>query len=272
MSILGTAVVIGLIGLVCGVLLAYIAGRFSVKEDPRVEEAIAVLPGANCGGCGFAGCASYAKAVITGDAPVDRCSAGGAAVVEKLSKLTGRSGSASEPKAAVVMCGGDNNAAKQKSVYNGITDCGAANIVSGGPKACIYGCLGLGTCARACPKNAIRLEGGIASVDPALCIGCGQCVSVCPRGLIRLVPRSHRIHVLCSSPEKGAAVRKVCSKGCIGCGLCVKAEGGVSMTMSGAIARIEYDKAPVANPEAVAGKCPSKCLVNLDLSDRGERA
>ena len=257
-----TTLVITAMGLLCGVALAIIARRFTVKEDPKVVEVEQALPGANCGGCGYAGCAGYAKAIVADGAPINKCGPGGPAVVAAIAKVTGQDATAPEPVMAFIKCGGDRGVAKRRSAYNGVTDCGAAQIVAGGWKECQYGCLGFGSCARACSYGAIVIRNGLAIVDPKLCVGCGMCVKQCPRNLILMVPVAHRIHVRCASPEKGAVVRKICARGCIGCGMCVKMEGGVSMEMAGALARVDYAKAPVTN-EGVIDKCPAKCIVKL---------
>lgn len=259
-----TTLVITALGLVCGIALAIIAKKFSVAENPKIAEAEALLPGANCGGCGYAGCSAYAKAMVEGGAPVNRCGPGGAATAEALGKLLGLDAGNLEPLMAFVRCAGDRSVALRSSAYNGVTDCDAAEIVSGGWKACRYGCLGYGSCARVCEFGAISIQNGLAVVDPQRCTGCGRCVSACSRHLIVMVPKRHRIHIRCNSPEKGAIVRKVCSKGCIGCGLCVKAEGGQSMAMDGMLARIDYAKEPVTKEELVA-RCPTKNPIRLPI-------
>ena len=258
-----TTLVIAAIGLVCGIALAIIAKRFAVHEDPKVSAVEQALPGANCGGCGYAGCAAYAKAIVEDGAPINKCGPGGAACVAALAELMGQEAEAPEPVMAYIKCGGDRGSAKRRSAYNGVTDCNVANIVAGGWKECQYGCLGFGSCARACEYGAIAIHNGLAIVDPALCVGCGMCVTKCPRTLIEMVPVSHKIHVRCSSPEKGAIVRKLCSKGCIGCGMCVKMEGGISMFMDRSLARVDYTKPPVAEVGVVA-KCPVKCIIHQD--------
>ncbi|MGI5868487.1 MAG: RnfABCDGE type electron transport complex subunit B [Kiritimatiellia bacterium] len=257
-----TTLALTLIGLVCGVALAVVAKKFAVQEDARIAEVEAALPGANCGGCGYPGCSGYAKAIVEDGAPINKCGPGGASSVERIGRLLGREAAAPEPVMAFIRCAGDRAAALRSSVYNGVTDCAAAQIVAGGWKECQYGCLGFGSCARACEFGAIVIRNGLAVVDPARCTGCGRCVTKCPRNLIVIVPVKHRVHVRCNSPEKGAVVRKSCSSGCIGCGLCVKAEGGASMRMDGALARVDYDKPPVEN-EAVATRCPTKNIVKL---------
>ena len=261
-EILITTTVVTVLGLVCAVLLAVIANKFGEKEDPRITQVTLALPGANCGGCGYAGCTAYAQAIVLNDAPLNKCIPGGPNVVAALSSATGRAGGELVPMMAFVLCGGDRTAAKPRSEYNGITDCSAANNVAGGWKQCIYGCLGFGSCARTCEFGAISIVNGLAVVNPNICTGCGACVSACPRNLIKVVPVAHKIHVRCSSPEKGIVVRKICTNGCIGCGMCVKMEGGASMTMVGTLAKVDYAQAPVAN-EGVVAKCPSKCIVKI---------
>ncbi len=256
-----TAVITG-IGLVCGVALAFIAKKFGVDEDPTVTEIEQQLPGANCGGCGYAGCTAYAKAIVEAGAPINKCGPGGADTVMRIGEIMGVSAEAPEPVMAFIKCGGDRRESKRQSQYNGIADCASASLVAGGWKECQYGCLGYGSCARVCNYGAISIKNGLAVVNPALCVGCGMCVNSCPRNLIVMVPVSHRIHVRCSSPNKGPVVRKICDVGCIGCTICVKTEGGVSMEMKGSLAQVNYEKPPVEN-EAVLAKCPMKCIVKL---------
>ncbi len=250
---------LGGIGLLCGLALALGAKFFAVKEDPRIGEVTACLPGANCGGCGFAGCGAYAAAVVAGEAPFNRCTPGGVDTAKAIAEAMGSSFDGEMvAMVAVVKCGGDDGAASHRFAYNGITDCASAAAVAGGDKSCKYGCLGYGSCVRACASHAIEIAGGIAKVHRELCGGCGACVRACPRKVIELVPKSAEVVVLCNSPENGAAVRKVCTKGCIGCRICVKnaAEGAVQV--DGFLARVNY--AQPFDGEAALEKCPTKCL------------
>jgi RnfABCDGE-type electron transport complex B subunit len=258
--LLGIAAVGG-IALVCGTALAIAARFLAVEEDPRIEQVCRLLPGTNCGGCSLAGCAEYARELVAGAAKVDRCGPGGAAVAEKVAAFFGREPAAvAETMTALVLCGGDTEKAPRKCAYNGIADCAAAASVGGGDKLCRYGCLGYGTCARACPAGAIEITPkSLAVVHPELCIGCGLCVKACPRRIIRMVPVARRIHVLCSSKDKGPVVKKACKVGCIACTVCAKLAENQAIRMEGALAVVDYSK-PLEN-ETLVEKCPGHCIV-----------
>ena len=257
LPVLITSGVIGGTGLVCGGALALAAKFLAVKEDPRIAEMEEILPGANCGGCGFAGCADYAKAIIVDGAAINLCAPGGQEVLDLLAKATGQEADAAHRKVAVVMCGGDSEKAPRKHLYNGVADCAAATAVAGGDKACNYGCLGYGSCARVCPVSAIEIRDGLAVVHPDLCISCGACVKLCPRNLIKMVPADQTIHVFCSSKDKGPVVKKACTVGCIGCRVCVKL-GGEAFAMDGFLALRDYEK--LVENDQVIEKCPGKCI------------
>jgi Na+-translocating ferredoxin:NAD+ oxidoreductase subunit B len=267
--ILVTSFTIAGAGLLCGTALALAARFLGVDEDPRIETVTQLLPGANCGGCGYAGCADYAKAIVLDGAPINLCAPGGAETLALLASEMGIEAEATVKKVALVLCGGDAEKAVRKHAYNGIADCAAAHAVGGGDKVCAYGCLGYGSCTRVCPTGAIEItEHGLAVVHSELCIGCGACVNACPRNLIRLVPVNRSIHVLCSSRDKGPVVKKACSVGCIGCAVCTKLADNAAITMDGALAVVDYDK-ELTNA-AVVAKCPGKCIVQRKLSADGE--
>ena len=250
-------------GLVCGFALALAAKFLAVKEDPRVEQATEILPGANCGGCGYAGCGEFARAMVEDGADITLCAPGGAETLTNLAAFFGVAAEATEPKVALVLCNGTRDKAAQKYQYNGIADCAAAHAIGGGDKQCAYGCLGYGSCSRACPTGAIELTDGIAVVHPDLCIGCSACVRTCPRELIQMVPESSTIHVLCSSHDKGPAVKKACSVGCIGCTACTKVADNESISMDRFLAVVDYEK--TLTSEAVIDKCPMSTIVKRSM-------
>ena len=259
MVIIYSILILCLMGILLGLLIGLTAKFFVVEQDPRVEKVLSLLPGANCGGCGFAGCADFAKAAVDGKAEPGACPVASMEVKKLIAAVLGSSVSESVKKIAVVLCGGSNRYSKKAAEYNGINDCRSANMIAGGLKACKYGCLGLASCARVCPVNAIEISDGLAIVHPELCISCGKCVKACPRNLIRLVPENVHVHVFCSSKDKGVEKKKVCDLPCIACRKCVKAAGENEMIVDGFLVMTNYDKPPAPDLPSRAG-CPTNCL------------
>ena len=221
-NIIYATVVISAMGLIFGLLLGIAAKIFKVEQDEKIPLIMEVLPGANCGGCGYAGCAQFADAVLKGDAKPGGCSVGGASVAAGISKIMGIDAGDFEKKIAFVRCAGCDDVANRRFTYDGTTDCVAASKLLGGQKACSYGCLGFGTCIGACKFGAISIVDGIAAVDIEKCTGCGACAKVCPKSLIKIISKNDKYIVKCSNKEKGAVVRGECSAGCLGCKLCEK--------------------------------------------------
>jgi electron transport complex protein RnfB len=252
-----------LIGVLLGVIIGVAAKLFKVEVDPRIDLVTELLPGVNCGGCGKAGCADLAKAIISGEEPPSKCPVASQEQIAAIAKALGIEVGDSVKKVAVVFCGGDHNKEKVQTLYNGVSDCVSASLIAGGPKGCAYGCLGMGSCARACPFNAIEMVNGLAIVHPDLCVGCGACVSICPRNIISLVPRSAKVHIYCSSPEKGAVKMKVCSVPCIACRKCVKAGEEGQFIIDGFKVSVNYDaEKPVDAGIFENVKCPTGCLLS----------
>jgi electron transport complex protein RnfB len=249
---------IGGIGLVAAAALGLAAKKFAVEVDPRELAILEALPGANCGACGQPGCAGYAKGVVEGTLPPNLCPPGGPELVEKLAKILGIEAITAAPRVAVVLCQGDNQKATQKYRYLGLEDCNAAQKIADGPKTCPGGCLGLGSCQRACPFGAIEMTPeGLAVISREKCTGCTKCVAVCPRQVIRMTPLEATTHVLCNSHDKGAAVRKYCQVGCIACQICKKTVPE-AYSIENFLAQVEYDHHNQA--AAAIEKCPTKCI------------
>ena len=251
--LLPVLIFIGL-GLLMGALLALASKLFAVKKDEKAEAIKECLPGANCGGCGYSGCEAYAAAVSAGDAPVNKCSVGGAEAASKIAQIMGVDAGEQVRMRAQVMCSGTGEYAKKKYIYEGIDDCVAASKIGGGDKMCKNGCLGLGTCVRACPFDAIVVEDGVAAVDYSKCKGCGICVSACPKGIIKLIPFDAKHWVGCMSVDDGKNTRKVCDVGCISCKLCQKNCPAGAINVNNFVASIDYDKC--TGCDICTDKCP----------------
>ena len=246
------------LGILFGVLLAAASKVFAVKTDPRVDEILEALPGANCGGCGYSGCAAFAAAVVKGEAPANACRAGGEKAAARIGEVMGIEVQALEPMRAEVLCSGNCGKAKEKCSYEGAHDCLAADRMYGGAKACPAGCMGLGTCVDICRYDALKVIDGVAHVDPQKCTGCGACAQACPKNLIEMIPRRAKYSVLCHSPESAKEVRSYCEAGCIGCKLCQKFCPNDAIHVTDCLAEIDYSKCTSCG--ICAEKCPRKII------------
>ena len=261
-GILYPTLVMGGLGGIFGALLAFASEKFYVAVDERQTKIREILPGANCGGCGYPGCDGYAEACVSGAAQPNKCAAGGPDVAAKIAEILGVTAEAAEPMVAFVKCHGTYDKTVKDCVYMGFDDCRSAAVVPGkGPASCTYGCLGFGTCVKVCQFDAIHVKDGVAVVDREKCVGCGSCAAECPRGVIALVPKKSKVQVGCSNPLKGPFVKKVCSTGCIGCTLCVKACPKQAISMQGNLAVI--DPALCVNCGLCVSKCPAKAIVDM---------
>ena len=258
-GIILAALIVGGTGLIIGVMLGQAGKVFAVKEDEREVAVLEALPGNNCGGCGYAGCAGLAAAIVKGEAPLSGCPVGGAAVAENVAKIMGIEVGDVVRHVAFVKCAGVCEKAKQNYEYNGIEDCSIINIMQNqGPKSCTYGCLGFGNCVAACPFDAIHIVDGIALVDKESCKACGKCIEACPRNVIEMVPYAYSTLVQCNSHDKGKAVMEVCSSGCIGCKMCEKACEFDAIKVTDNLAHIDQTKC--TGCAKCVEKCPKKII------------
>lgn len=257
--------IVAAIGVLCALLLV-IASKYMHVETNEKEKAIRdVLPGANCGACGFTGCDGYAKALANGEvSKTNLCVPGADAVSAKIAELTGLQAEDVIEQVATVKCLGDCNMTKDKCEYSGIESCVAARMLYGGKGMCTFGCLGYGDCAKVCPNNAICIENGIAHVNTKLCSGCGLCKRTCPQHVITLMADVDKVIVTCSNKEKGAVTRQKCSHGCIGCKKCEKNCPTEAIVVENNLASIDYEKC--INCGLCAKNCPVSCIMVSDFS------
>ena len=252
--------VVGVTGLLIGILLG-IAGK--MLHVPVNEKELAVrelLPGNNCGGCGFPGCDGLAQAIAEGTAPANQCPVANAETHAKIAEVCGSAITETEKQVAFVMCSGTCDKTARKYNYYGIDDCRQAVLAPGrGEKQCTYGCMGYGSCVSACQFDAIHVVDGVAVVDKEKCVACGKCIAACPKHLIELVPAKAEKLVSCHSNDKGKDVRVACEVGCIGCMLCVKQCEAGAITVKDNLAHIDYSKC--TNCGKCAEKCPRKIII-----------
>ncbi|WP_343213134.1 RnfABCDGE type electron transport complex subunit B [Fusibacter paucivorans] len=265
-TILLSAISLGIMGLLFGAGLAFASKKFAVEVDPRVTAIREVVPGANCGACGFPGCDGYSAAVVRGDAPVNGCPVGGADVAKLVAEIMGMDAGSSVKMVAKVKCEGSSDHCGNRFDYDGFDSCVAANMLGGGPKDCQYGCMGLGSCVQVCPFDAIHInDRGIAEVDKEKCTSCNKCIEICPKNVISLVPYDQLVIVDCNNKDKGPQVKKNCDVACIACGLCERNCPFDAIHVVNNLAEIDYEKCK--NCMVCVEKCPTKAIEG-DLSKR----
>ncbi len=262
MSISGIIIavcVIGGLGLIVSVFLCFFGNYFKVEVDEREIAVINVLPGNNCGGCGYPGCSGLAAAIVKGEAPVNGCPVGGEPVAKEVAKIMGDDCVNIEKMVAFVKCAGNCENTEKKYEYSGPSDCKMASFVpGGGNKSCDFGCLGYGSCKAVCQFDAIEIVGGIARINKEKCKACGKCIEACPKHLIELVPYKAKVIVNCSNYDRGPLVTKSCKVGCVGCGLCAKECPKEAITIKDNLAVIDQDKCVGCG--LCAKKCPRKII------------
>ena len=278
MDILIAIGILGGLGLVFGLVLAAASKVFYVETDPRLDQLNECLPGANCGGCGFAGCGAYAEAVLKGEAPVGKCASGGNEAAKAMAAIMGVEAGEVTRKVALVRCSGARTydaegnltkGAKMKAHYEGFHDCLAASRVGGsGPLSCKFGCLGYGSCTKVCKYGAISVKNGVAVVDEDLCVGCMACAQVCPRKIITAVEPSQNVIIACNSLAKGAVTNRACTVGCIGCGKCMKNCPSGAITITNNLAQIDSSKC--TNCGECAKVCPKGLIKDSNVENLGD--
>ena len=273
--ILVAVIALGVLGLVLAAVLFLTAKKFAVEEDPRIAQVTEVLPGANCGGCGFPGCGGFAEACVKaadgGSLEGKLCPVGGQPVMEQVAGILGLTAEAGEQRVAVVRCNGTCANRPRTVQYDGVRTCRIAHNTAGGETGCFYGCLGCGDCVAACPFDAIHMnpETGLPEVDETICTACGKCTKACPRGIIELRPmgkKGRRMVVRCVNKEKGPVAKKACAAACIGCGKCVKTCEFEAITLENNLAYIDPAKCRLCRKCEEA--CPQGSILAMNFPPR----
>jgi len=260
----------GGLGLIFSIGLAIANNKLHVKEDPRISRISELLPGANCGACGFPGCTSFAENLVNGNASIDGCPVCSAEALQEIAEIMGVEAEKGERMIARVMCQGGIAETAKKAEYVGIRSCIAADIIYGVEKLCDYGCIGYGDCVEACPFDAMYMNSnGLPVVLEDKCTGCGQCVKACPRNVIELHPLSHKVLILCNNKDNPKYARKVCTRACIACGICVRAVDDGQIEIVDNLAQINYQLYG-AETKLPTDKCPTDCIVIIDKKNEEE--
>ena len=268
-SIIWTIAVLSGLGLILALLLFLLAKKFKVEEDPRIDEVEKVMPGANCGGCGFAGCRAFAdSAVKAPNLDNHYCPVGGNDVMKQVAAILGYEVKEKAPEVAVVRCNGTCANRPRTNTYDGVQSCKVKAALYAGDTACAFGCLGCGDCAAACQFGALSMdpETGLPVVDEAKCTACGACVKACPKSIIELRPtgpRGMKVYVSCVNKDKGPVAKKACAAACIGCGICAKTCTHDAIVVEGNIAYIDASKCKLCREcEAM---CPTGSIIGLNF-------
>jgi len=252
------------IGVLASALLGVASRVFYVEEDPLIEAVNEALPGANCGGCGYAGCSAYAEAVVKDPSvPANLCVAGSAKTTEDVGRLSGKAAEATAPRVSFRRCSKHESTVAPRFSYEGMRSCAAAHKLQEGPDVCTYSCLGLGDCAVACPFDAIVIKDGMATIIIENCVACGKCISACPRNVLEMIPHEHRVMVFCGTLNKAKAAMDACSVGCINCNACVRKCPAKAITSENGLITIDHEACMAYGPdccEVCVDACPRKIL------------
>jgi len=267
--VLITIISLGALGSLSAIILYFVAQKFKVFEDPRIDQVEEVLPAANCGGCGFPGCRAFAEALVKADDISDlNCPVGGADTMSAAAGILGKEVTAAAPMVAVLRCNGTCDNRPKTSNYDGASSCTIASTLYGGETGCSFGCFGLGECVDACDFNAMYMDEktGLPVIIEDNCVSCGACVTACPKDIIELRkkgPKSRRIYVSCVNKDKGAPAKKACSAACIGCGKCVKTCPFDAITLENNLAYIDYEKCKLCRK--CVDVCPTNAITELNF-------
>lgn len=275
-TIIWTIVILAGLGLLLSLLLFFVAKKFKVEEDPRIDEIEKVMPGANCGGCGFAGCRAFADAAVKApNLDNNYCPVGGNEVMKQVAAILGYEIKEKTPQVAVVRCNGSCQNRPKTNEYDGVASCKVKAALYSGDTGCAFGCLGCGDCVEACQFGALSMDPqtGLPVVDESKCTACGACAKACPKHIIELRnkgPRSMRVYVDCVNKDKGGVARKACTAACIGCGKCAKVCAHEAITVADNLAYIDFTKCKLC--KKCVAECPTGAIhaVNFPVLQKKE--
>ncbi|MEG1634380.1 MAG: Fe-S cluster domain-containing protein [Rikenellaceae bacterium] len=271
-TLLFTVITLCGLGIASAIVLYYVAQKFKVYEDPRIDDVEKMLPGANCGGCGFPGCRGMADALVKSE-NIDSlyCPVGGSDTMKAAATYLGKVAAEKEPTVAVLKCNGTCTNRPHTNIYDGALSCAIQASLYSGETGCSFGCLGCGDCEAACSFGALKInkQTGLPEIDETLCTACGKCVTACPKSIIELRKKGvkgRRIYVNCSSKDKGGVARKACTAACIGCGKCVKACAFEAITLENNLAYIDASKCKLCRKCVV--ECPTGAIIEVNFPPR----
>jgi Na+-translocating ferredoxin:NAD+ oxidoreductase RNF subunit RnfB len=262
--VIGSVEILGGVGLVFAIVIALAYRKLRVWEDPRIDVVAAMLPGANCGGCGIPGCRAFAELAVAGKIQPAACNVADESSVAAIANYLGVDAGESNKRVARLLCAGGSNVATQQAEYRGLQSCSAASTVAAGGKGCTWGCLGFGDCAVSCEFGAIRMNDvGLPVVDPALCTACGDCVDACPKNLFQIIPLDQHLLVQCRSQLEGDGVLESCAVGCTACNKCVVDAAPGLVSIERGVAVVHYERNESADGAAIS-RCPTGAIVWID--------
>jgi Na+-translocating ferredoxin:NAD+ oxidoreductase subunit B len=270
--VLFTIIALSAIGLASAVILYFVAQKFKIFEDPRIDQVQEALPGVNCGGCGFAGCRNFAEALVSSDSFEGlNCPVGGSEVMLKVAAILGKQAPVIESLIAVLRCNGTLENRPKTSNYDGVSDCRISHSLYSGESDCSFGCMGLGDCVKACVFDAMHMDlsSGLPVISDAKCIACGQCVKACPRNIIELrkkAKKDRKIYVSCVNCDKGGPARRACNVACIACNKCVKVCEFGAIKIENNLAYIDANKCTFCRK--CVSECPTSCILEFNFPPR----
>lgn len=276
LTILITIISLSVLAMISAIILYFVAQKFKVFEDPRIDEIQAILPAANCGGCGFAGCRNFAEVLVASESFDGlNCPVGGAEVMGLAAKMLGKEAPLANPQVAVLLCNGTPENSLRTSKYDGASDCRITNSLYMGETNCSYGCLGNGDCVKACAFGAINMDisTGLPVIIDDKCVACGACVKACPRKLIELrkkAKKDRKIYVSCSNCDKGGPARKACKVACIACSKCQKVCEFDAITIENNLAYIDANKCTFCRK--CVTECPTSAIIELNFPPKKPKA